>query len=696
MKNQSTKSIYVLIIFLFFIMLSFFYFLTHQKLNPITQKVNHKPLRLYWFIPDGLRAEPVTFKIYEWAKNGELPNLKRLMDEGSYGYSIPVFPGHTPTNFATLMTGTTPDVHGIADGPMRIEGYPLSMVSKGGFTSQAKKVPPIWYTLEQNKFIVSLLSIPGSTPPELNDGITIKGRWGGWGIEFPAIIFHSANDETLQVETGQNRRVFNFGSELTKFLQSEDPIDWSIKIKSYSPPREINLLNWKAPLYALVYDSTDDGIENYDRVLFSKDKTTVFNDLAVGDWSQWQEVSLSWELKNDYNINTPKKMQWERDASSVKLDSKVKIKVIKLGKKDYFRIRLVYDQLNEFLIKPSYLYEDINKKMGPMIDYVDNYPPQLIYLKEDKQVFLEEAQLSFDWHEKMAEYMIKNFGSDVIIQSIYTPNQMLTGRWWMPFIDPKSPKYNSINEQERKILWNEILKMYKNVDQILGTILKNADQNSYIVFSSDHGAIPLYKEVRLNNLFAKKGWLKFKYSKRTGEFEIDWAKTKVIFLQMDNIYIHPDGLDKIYHHASGPEYEALRSEVIEALNELKDENGLKPLAQVLKREQANLLFLPPDRTGDLIIANSAHYNWVEDVSDNLIIFKESLKGGYKQAVIPSAEQGMWTPFLIKGPGVKKGFQIENPINHIDQYATILKLLKQNAPVHTKGRVLKEILEKSIN
>lgn len=686
MKKHSTKSTLVLVIVIFFAMAIGFYLMNSKS----QKSLQTKPVRLYWFIPDGLRAEPVTFKIFEWARSGILPNIGRLMREGSYGYSIPVFPGHTPTNFATLMTGTTPDVHGIADGPMRIEGYPLQMVSKGGFTSQAKKVPPIWYTLEQNKFMVSLLSIPGSTPPELNDGVTIKGRWGGWGIEFPAINFHSEGDSKLQVETGLNKRVFNFGSELTKFLKTDNPNGWSIIRKSYSPAREVNLLNWRAPLYALIYDSTDDQTENYDRVVFSKDKKNVFLDLSEGEWGDWKPITLSWELKNDYNIYTPKKMEWERDASSVNIDTDVKIKIIKLGKKDYFRIRFLYDHLNEFLVKPSYLYEDIRKVTGPMVDYVDNYPPQLIYINEDKKTFLEESQFSFDWHNKMADYMMKNFGSDVIIQSIYSPNQMLTSRWWLPYLDPKSPKYKQINESERKILWAEVLEMYRNIDRILGTVLDNADESTYIVFSSDHGAVPLHKEVRLNNLFAKKGWLKFKYSKKTGEYEIDWARTKVIFLQMDNIYIHPEGLEKVYHHASGPEYEALRAEVMKEIEKLEDSNGIKPLAKALKREDADQLFLPPDRTGDLIIANTAHYVWVEDVTDDLVLFKDSLKGGYKQGILPQSEIGMWTPFLIKGPGVKKGYEIAKPINHIDQYATLLKLLKLEAPAQKKGRILDEI------
>ncbi len=217
-------------------------------------KVIGRP-KLYWFIPDGLRCEPVTFRIYEWAKEGLLPNFQKVMQNGSFGYSIPVFPGHTPTNFATLLTGTTPKVHGVADGPMRIEGYPLKMVSKGGFSSIAKKVPPMWYTLEKENVVSGILSIPGSTPPEINMGVTIKGRWGGWGLDFPAINFHSAQDIELKKAQGFGNRVFYFGSELTRFLKCQPPADWAIDLpKSYSQPREIRITNWGETIYGYIYN----------------------------------------------------------------------------------------------------------------------------------------------------------------------------------------------------------------------------------------------------------------------------------------------------------------------------------------------------------------------------------------------------------------------------------------------------------
>ena len=90
-------------------------------------------VKLYWFIPDGVRAEPDLFNIYKWANEGKLPNIKKMMDNGTYGYSKPVFPTHTPVNFATLLTGTMPHTHGVADGPMHTEGNPLNKVSVGRF-----------------------------------------------------------------------------------------------------------------------------------------------------------------------------------------------------------------------------------------------------------------------------------------------------------------------------------------------------------------------------------------------------------------------------------------------------------------------------------------------------------------------------------------------------------------------------------
>ena len=653
-----------------------------------------RTLKLYWFIPDGLRAEASLFTLFQWAEEGLLPNLKKMMDAGSYGYSIPVFPGHTPTNFATLLTGATPKVHGIADGTMHIEGYPLKMVSKGGFSSVAKKVPPIWYTLEENGLVSTLLSVPGSTPPELDLGLIVRGRWGGWGVDFPAVIFHSAADQALRQEQGMGNRVFNFGSELTKFSQATTPSGWEMALPpSFSPPREVVLANWGSTVYACLLDSSDDGQVNYDQVVFSLDKKHELARLAEGQWSGWLPVTLTWELQNDYNINTPKRMAWEMNLSSVPVNTELAINVVKLGEADFFRIRFFYNNLNTQQVKPADQAKEILAAVGPMVDFPDNYPPQLIYYPEDKQTFLEETRRSLAWHKAMAGYLIQQGGSDVIIHDIYTPNQMLTSRWWLGNIDPASRRYGEVEPAVRQALMAEVKEMYRGIDAILGEILARVDEDTYVVFSSDHGILPLDQEVRLNNLFAREGLLSRQLNPESGLYEIDWEKTQAIYLNMDNIYINPKGLGGNYHRAAGPEYEGLRARVSKLLLELRDERGVNPVAKLVKWEEAEqILNLPADRVGDLVLANKPTYNWAEDLSAEGDVFHPSLKSGYKQAILPEGVEAMQTPFVIMGPGVKKNYKLSKPIRHIDQYPTIMTLLRQAIPAFVEGQAIREIMK----
>ncbi len=661
-------------------------------LNRPSQKVDNK-IKLYWFIPDGLRADRDQFNIFKWAENGDLPNLHFLMMNGSYGHSRPVFPGHTPTNFATLLTGVNPKVHGIADGAMRSFGYPLKMVSKGGFSSFTKLVAPIWTELEDQDFVVSLQSVPGSTPPEIFKGNVIKGRWGGWGTEFPSVILNSEQSIEGFKKIGNNRRVFTTGVELSYFLNKSKKLTSNkLNFKSFSPILNYQYNSWGVDINVFIYDTSNDQKENYDKIQIQYDQVVI--DLKSGQWSPWTKAKLSYELKNDYQVNSPKKTAIESELSAVSVDSHIKFKLINLDSNGQFRIRLLIDSLNNFLTYPTELSDLFHQKIGPMVDFVDNYPPQLVYHPNDKQTFIEEANESFEWHKKAIPLLFKDLNSDVVIHSVYNPNQMLTSRWWMPFIDKNSAKYNTISEKDRLQLWAEIHSMYKKIDDMLGEIIKNADDNTYIIFSSDHGVIPLDKEVRLNNLFAQKGWLKFKFDPRTLTYQIDWDNTSVIYLQMNNIYINPKGLGGIYQPAiHDKDFIELRNEVLKLLTTLKDpETNKKVLSFVYTREDADQIPLPKERIGDLVISNSPGFGWTEDLSEDLIVFSDTLKGGYKQAVDPKNSEGMLTPFVIYGKNIKRNFKISDVINHTDQYATIAKIFQLQHPTKEKldGRILKEV------
>jgi predicted AlkP superfamily phosphohydrolase/phosphomutase len=627
--------------------------------------------KVYWFIPDGMRAEPDLFNIFRWAEEGKLPNIKRLMDMGSYGFTIPTFPSHTPTNFASLFTGAYPEVHGVADGPMRVEGNPLARPSIGGFSSVAKKVPPIWTILEEQGMDFVLLSVPGSTPPELRNGITIRGRWGGWGADFHSIIYEKKSTEQRK-KLAKGSRLFFLGKELTQFIEPTRT-QWNINIESFSKPLDLELDIYGSIVYTKIIDTTNDKQTNYDKAIFSKDKENKEALLGEGEWSNWIPVNFKWSKKD--------------------IGSFIKINMIKLEDNGFFRIRFVVNNLNKYIVEPARVSDELIQGVGPMVDFVDNFPPQLIYYPEDKKAFLQEAGMSFEWHRQAADFIFKEYDPDFFIHNIYTPNQMLTSRWWLGYIDPSSARYNDVSETEREVLWNQVEWMYKKLDDIIGEAIEQMDEKSLVILSSDHGATPLDKWVRLNNLFAKEGLLKFTINKETGEPIIDWENTKVIYLKMDNIYIDPNGLEGDWIRASSQDYEKLRDKVIIILDELRDDKDNKILSKIVKWEDApEFLDLPKDRVGDLIVANAPGYGWNEEVTEDLQIFDIPLKTGYKQAILPKEVNAMWTPFIIAGPGVKQGFMIKEPISVVDQFPTIMELLGKNIPKHVQGRVIDEILE----
>lgn len=653
-----------------------------------------KTLKLYWFIPDGLRNDQQVFDMFKWAQEGKLPNLKKMMDNGAYGYSIPDFPSHTPTNFATLLTGAHPDTHGISDGAIHVEGYPLNIVPIGGFRSNSKWVSPAWTIFEKNKLDTFLLSIPGSTPPEMSKGKTVRGRWGGWGADFYAINFQDSTDIGAEQFFDKSDRLFYNGPKLTEVVTAFPEKNTIEGVTSFSGAKEFELKGWDGIVYGHIHDSTNDQKVNYDKIAFSTDNKKVVSDIGEGEWSEWIPIILKWRTRDDFNLYTPQKSDFEKKYETVDIETQVKIRVIRLTPDGKFRVRLLFNILNNTLSIPENVSDDLNKNIGPMVDFSDNYPPQLVYYPEDKKTFIEEANMSLEWHKKAVSFIIKKYNPEVFIQDTYTPNQMLTSRWWTGYIDPKSKHYGEINDIEREKLWNEVKDMYQKIDQILGAAMDSADKDTLIVFSSDHGIGALDRVALLNNLFARKGWLTIKFDEERRIYDVDWNKTKVAFLENTNIYINPNGLGGNWKRGTGAEYEKLRNEVMDAVKNLVDTDGVSPLAKITKWEDADKEFgLPQKQAGDLVIANKIGYQWTEEVTGDNEIFKTPLRTGYKQGILADQENALHTTFAIMGPGVKKGFKIENPISNVDQLPTILKLMNLDIPEYIQGRVIQEVIEK---
>lgn len=685
MKNQNKRKYFFISVGVLLFVFAVFIYQKKTLFCSDCHTMNTK--KLYWFIPDGFRSNYDEFNIFAWAQSGNMPNLKKMLDVGCHGYSWPVFPGHTPVNFATLMTGVYPKTHGVFDATMRLPGYPLEPIVTNGFYSNNKLVPAIWMSAEKNGKKVALQSVPGSMPSQLKEGVTIRGRWGGAVSDFTSLILQSPTTVEMDKEIRDNSDVFYKYQKITKLVTSKQPANWSeefYSLVSTNKYKEVDTNFWGLNLYFLIGDQ---------EAIISKDKKSQLAKLKQGMWSEWINSDLIWEIKRNHQKDFPNKSLFERKLSSISINTRIKVKLIYLKNSDNFRIKIIADNLNEYSISPSKYSDLFYKKIGPMVDFADNYPPQLVYFSEDKKTFLEESDMSWDWHKSAVPILIHDLNSDMVVHNAYTSNQMLTSYWWLPYLDKSSFKYNQVNEMQRKKLWSEVKDMYKRADDVLGAVLKNTDQEWVVVLSSDHGNIPLNREVRLNNFFNKLGWLKYK-KRRDGSLAVDFSKTKVFFGREAHIYINPDNLSGQFKHGSGEEYLNFREKVRQKLLDLKDpETGKNIITHVLKYEEAENLELPSKRVGDLIVSSTPGYYLLEEViSDGITVLGSSRMGGYKQAIWPKSVEGLLTPFVIMGPGVKKGCKIEKPINHVDQFATIAKILGLKTPYQQEGNVIEEILE----
>ena len=97
--------------------------------------------------------------------------------------------------------------------------------------------------------------------------------------------------------------------------------------------------------------------------------------------------------------------------------------------------------------------------------------------------------------------------------------------------------------------------------------------------------------------------------------------------------------------------------------------------------------MPASRVGDLLVANQPGYGWVEETTANKHVFFEPRKTGYKQAIEPGSTNAVWTPFVIKGPGIPAGQELAEPISHVDQLPTILTAMGIDVPEGVEGQAI---------
>jgi len=251
-----------------------------------------------------------------------------------------------------------------------------------------------------------------------------------------------------------------------------------------------------------------------------------------------------------------------------------------------------------------------------------------------------------------------------------------------------------------------VLQQCKDLDNIIGELLQAIDKNTIVMIMSDHGTMPVYKDVCINTFLKKIGllqlhtksyrrkvlkpltyfwhdysWIKQRLHIKHGLSDIVWEKTKAFSIDGDGIYINLKGREP-KGIVNSDEYEMVRNYIIDKLYDLKDaETGKNVITRVFKKEEVyhgKYTYWAPD----ILIESAYGYRLQLWNTRNKVI-------DYTRRRTFQSIMGI---FAIKGSGIKSGKEIKGA-KIIDLMPTILHILNVPIPADIDGKVLMEIFEK---
>ena len=323
---------------------------------------------------------------------------------------------------------------------------------------------------------------------------------------------------------------------------------------------------------------------------------------------------------------------------------------------------------------------------------------------------------------------MKRFDWDFFVTVFFDTDRILHQLWH--YLDPTHPWRRGDADVDRS---RPVLRYFQRLDESIGRILEQVDEDTMVIILSDHGMGPAHNFVVLNNWLVEAGLLQFKNDPITwlkrqmfkagfmlrnvhklvdrlglakhAEYKamysidgllkrvflsfsnVDWSRTKAYSFGRHTgpIYVNLKGREPKGIVEPGREYEAVRQEIIELTRDFRDPRSGRPIiGRVLRREelysgpyfdQAPDLTLLPDRETDIFFG-------LADFGDNQVMGPVYRYSGMHR------DEGL---LIVHGRDIQRGTQVEGAVIW-DLAPTILYAMGLEIPQDMDGQVLKAVFE----
>jgi len=602
--------------------------------------------------------------VRKYAREGLLPNISQLMDEGTLLDTVPSIPVDTPTNWSTLMSGASSFTHGIISFSTHLPGEQpqVGQYTRRTQESSFSKAEFLWTTMEREGLRPSVLNYPVGWPPQVHKGFVIGGMTPGggqWRLYKPQIF---STDEPVSMEN---------------WIKGDKPSYNRINLVSAGSGPEISI---------------DIGGQLITGEISADDQSMLLHGDAMpdnglklkeGEWSPWVFMVYKGERATC-------RLKLERLRKSSSGQQEVTVYVTQIFKVSGWA-------------HPAGTEELICKAAGPWVEGLDTpfiSDPKRAYgpTNLSPELQLEHARMHAEWFVRAAAALREHGGYDGLIMHYHLIDSI--NHTYLALLDRENPEYDEKKAAAVEKVYRE---SYQIVDSMVGGLVKGRDRLAPIIITSDHSALPCWKYVSLESALSRAGLMKYE-EKGNGRFTVDLARTSVFpYHDPVHLWINLKGREKD-GVVDKRDYDSVMDAAIDALYSIRDPDDNSKVIKLAMKRRSWSRGRAEERFGDILLFfNYSYSNWdgtagslkfdeiTEDRLRNEVIEKHDV-AGHHTTYLPEdfRSEFMNNSFtLFSGSQIRQGSRARPQLR--DVAPTISYMVGMSAPADADGNIIYDIL-----
>jgi predicted AlkP superfamily phosphohydrolase/phosphomutase len=479
---------------------------------------------------------------------GELPNLARIRQSGSYSRLRTTYPAQTPVAWSSFATGTNPGGHGIFDFISRdpatyLPDAALSRFErpKSAFAApqvvNSRKGQPLWHALSQAGVPSVVLRCPCTFPPDELNGRMIAG------VGVP------------DLRGSQNKGTFYTQDKTTQARESEQVVivDEGLDFKTHViGPRNTR----QSPPGDTTCEIRVQVSKDRRALLIETGGTPTRIEVAEKSWSEWVRFKFKFSL-----------------LQSVTGIARFYVKQLD-PQIEFYVSAMNFDPAAPMfpVSSPASYAKDIAGEIGlfSTLGMAEDHNG-LNNGRFDEAAYLAQCELVIEERERLMRFELDRFTEGFFFLLYDTPDRVQHMLW--RFRDPEHPGYEPDLAREYSTL---IEQHYARCDKLLTPVLDKVDEDSLLFVLSDHGFNTFRRAFDTNTWLWQNGLLALKAGRKPGEdagegfAAVDWSRSYAYAVGLGGVYLNFKGREREGILEEGTEAERVRHAIQNGLAGIPD------------------------------------------------------------------------------------------------------------------------------